>query len=158
VDTPTATTNLLPLRLLVQFQQRCPDTEPELVLQAPGRDLWMMAMLNTSGRVALASVELNARTVLSAHSARYKRTMLHRPLPKWSRYAAGVLISLDDSNLTVSGLTAVVGGDEPVGPRYEYTLGVLMAGLIYTVNQQSFTHSKLFEIADRARRDYVENR
>jgi len=156
VDTPTAPANLLPLRLLVQFQQRYPDTEPELVLQAPGRDLWMMAMLNTGGLIALDSVELEARVVFTAHSVRYKQTALHRPLPKWARYAAGVLMSLDDANLPVSGLAAVVGGSEPVGPRYEYTLGVLMAGVISTLNEQTYTHSKLFEIADRARRDYVE--
>jgi galactokinase len=146
----------LPLRLLVQFQTRYPDTPPEIILQAPGRDLYVMATPTEKGRVILDSVELNARAVFSAHSAAYKQTITRRPLPKWARYAAGVLLICDDLGLGIHGMNAVIGGDEPTGPRYEYTLGVLMAALVHHAAGQNIANSRLFELADRARREYVE--
>lgn len=157
VNTPNPPTNVdLPLRLLVQFQQRYPESEPELVLQAPGRDLWAMATLSDSGRFVLDSVELNARTQFSVYSARGRQTVLHRPLPKWACYAAGVAVHLADANFTIGGLKLVVGGDEPPGPRYDYTLGVLMAVVLFTLHEESFTNTRLIDVTDRARREYVE--
>ena len=146
----------LPVRLLVQFQERYPDTPPEIVLQAPGRDLYVMATTNDSGRIVLDSVELDARAIFSPHSALYKQTVLRRPLPKWARYAAGVLLICEDLGLNLSGLNAVVGGDEPTGPRYDYTLGVLIAALMHHTADQAIPNSRLIELVDKARRDYVE--
>ncbi|MDX2161031.1 MAG: hypothetical protein SF162_06870 [bacterium] len=146
----------LPLSLLTQFQQRYPDKEMELVLQAPGRDLWIMAAHAASGRIALDCVELKARTTFTLWSARHKRTVLHRPLPKWARYAAGVAVRMSESDLILPGLYAVVSGDEPPGPRYEHTLGVLFAAVIHTLHDQPFTHARLIDITDKARREYVE--
>ncbi len=146
----------LPLRLLVQFQERYPETPPEIILQAPGRDLYVMATPNESGRIVLDSVELNARALFTTHSAAYKQTITRRPLPKWARYAAGVVLVCDDLGLSVNGLNAVVGGDEPTGPRYEYTLGVLLAALIHHTAGQIIPNSRLIELVDKARREYVE--
>lgn len=157
VNSPNPPTNVeLPLRLLVQFQQRYPDSEPELTLQAPGRDLWAMATVSDSGRIILDSVELNARTQFSVLSARSKQTVLHRPIPRWARYAAGVAVQLADADFAIAGLRLVVGGDEPTGPRYDYTLGVLIAVVLFTLNEESYTNTRLIDLVDRARRDYVE--
>jgi galactokinase len=148
----------LPVRLLVQYQSRYPASEPEITLQAPDREMWIMATLNESGRIALDCVDLESRAVFTIHSARGKKTVQHRPLPRWARYAAGVILDMDRNGFTFKGLNAVVGGNEPPGARYEYTLGILFAALALQVYNQPFVNVKLFEIADRARRDYVESK
>lgn len=154
LNLPTSTE--LPVRLLVRFQQHYPDIEPQIVLQAPGRDLWVMAVITDQALITLDAVELNARTHFSLHSARYKQTVLHRPLPRWARYAAGVIVQMDQSMLSIPGINAVVSGDEPPGPRYEYTLGVLFAALLHTFHEAPYTHTQLIDITEKARRDYVE--
>lgn len=148
----------IPVRLMMQFQTRYPSLEPEITLQAPDRELWIMANLNESGRIALDCVDLASHAVFTHHSASHKKTVQHRPLPRWARYAAGVTLDLERNSMGFSGLDAVVGGNEPHGVRYEYTLGILFAALAYQIHNLPYVNAKLFEIADRARRDYVESK
>lgn len=142
----------IPLRLMVRFQERFPNTSPHWVMQAPDRDLWILAAPNPRGRITLDVVELRARTCFTLHSAAYQRTVTHRPLPAWARTPAGVLMVLDSEGFPLGGLDVVIGGDEPRGPRYLFALGIVTGALVYTIHDRAFTSADLIELTDDARR------
>lgn len=141
-----------PLRLLASFAALLPDREP-LILQAPGRDLWAAAAFFPSGRCQLHALDLKARTAFTRQSALYHQTVLRRPLPRWARYAAGTVLALD--HLDVPGVTLLICGDEPPGPRYEYGLGVLVAALWHTLADAPLDERAAIELVDRVGREYV---
>lgn len=145
-----------PVRLLALYQQVYPDTKPDIVFQAPGREMWALANITERGEYAITSSEMAARAVFSRQSAKVRRTVLQRPLPRWARYAAGMVLLLDDAGLAVPGLEAVVCADEPPGPRYDYALGILVAALWHDLYRRAVSPDMLREITDTVRREYVE--
>lgn len=142
-----------PVRLLATFAAAFPDSTPTLILRAPGRDLWVAAGLNGSQRYAVRALELDSQVIFNRQSAKKCETVLRRPLPRWARYASGVVLTLDD--IDVPGVDALVCGDEPLGPRYEYAIGVLFAALWHTIAEIDVSTNQLIEIVDRVQRDYI---
>jgi galactokinase len=142
-----------PVRLLATFADAFPNSTPTLVLPAPGRDLWIAAGLNATQRYAVRALELDAGAVFNRQSAKRGETILRRPLPRWARYASGVVLALD--TIDVPGVDALICGDEPQGPRYEYALGVAFAALWHAIADIETTPRGLIEIVDRVQRDYI---
>jgi galactokinase len=129
-----------------------------LIFQAPERDMWIAAQYNSREQYACLALDLNesALTTFNLQSAKTRRTVTKRPLPRWARYPAGVIMTLSGMGLDVRGMNAVICGDEPPGPRYEYSLGILFAALCHELNDQPYLTTFLTEIVDAVHRDYVE--
>lgn len=144
-----------PLRLLAAFQQAYPECTPDHILQVPERDMWIAAAINETRRFDITALELKSHAVFTYQSAKLKQTVMRRPLPVWGRYPAGVVMLLSHTGLDLTGLTAVVSGDEPQGPRYEYGIGLAAAALYHTLHQRPLTADKLIELIDHVRRDYI---
>ncbi len=145
-----------PLRLLAEFQTCYPGQAPDMMLKAPGREMWIAARITGDGAFTLVAPDLTARVTFDQRSARQKRTGQGRPLPKWSRYPVGVAVFMLGQQMDVPGFDAVLLGDEPQGPRYEHALGMALAALWYSYNGIAYDDTRLLEIVERARRDYVE--
>jgi galactokinase len=145
-----------PLRLFIAFQQRYNDPPP-YVLQVPGRDMWLAAAPSGNNNYTLVAPDFDATTVFDLRSARAHKTNIRRPLPRWSRYSAGVLVTLaDEGALALPGVLAVIAGDEPAGPRYEYALGMAFAALWYAVNGQTCDENCLIRLLTRVQKRYVQ--
>jgi galactokinase len=145
-----------PLRLLAAFQDACPGQPPEWIVRAPGREMWLAAIRVTLRQFTLIAPDLEARTTFDLRSARGRRTVDQRPLPRWAVYAAGVTLALVDQGLDITGLKLVAVGEEPPGPRYDYGLGMALAALWHDIYGLEYTIDRLIEVVDRARREYVE--
>lgn len=147
-----------PLRLLVKFEALYSNDPPDVLFKAPERDLWLAARYHDRETYACLSLEYNANTptTFNLQSAKQRQTVLHRPLPRWARYPAGVLILLRDADFEIPPFNAVICGDEPAGPRYEYALGILFAALCCELNQEPYQAAVLTEIVDQVHREYVE--
>ncbi len=145
-----------PVRLLAAFQGMFPDQALDWMIRAPGRDTWIAAGRIEALELTVAAPDLEAKTTFSLQSARVRRTVMNRPLPKWARYPAGVTLALDNAGLDMIGLNLVVIADEPPGPQFDYGVGIAFAALWHEVYSQPFTTDQLIEIVDQARRDYVE--
>jgi galactokinase len=145
-----------PVRLLLAFQNAFPSMMPEWVTQAPGREMWTAAKVDTQPEFTIFVPDLEARTTFSLRSAKTRTTVMNRPLPRWARYAAGVLIAMCESGMEIPGFQAVVIGTEPNGPRYEYAIGMTVAALCCQIARETCEHEQLLELLERVRRDYVE--
>lgn len=143
-----------PLRLLAAFQQNRPGT-PHWVLEVPGREMWVAAEVGQSGEYTILAPDLDGRTTFNRRSARSMRTVLSRPLPRWSRYIAGVTLALNDDGLQVPGAYAVIVGEEPPGPRYEHALGMACAALWYAYNQEECALPELLDLMERVQHHYM---
>ncbi len=143
-----------PIRLLATFEQLFPATSPQILVQAPGREMWAAACFNGTVCYHIHTVDVGAHTSFSYQSAKRKQTIQHRPLPRWVRYIAGVNVLLDV--LEMPGIDAVVCGNEPPGPRYDHALGILFAALWYEVNAIPCQPRELLDITERVRREYIE--
>lgn len=145
-----------PLHLLAAFQQTYPDCTPTWVLQSPGRETWVAAMA-ADVDYSLASANHQAQTRFSRRSAVFKQTINKRPLPDWSRYAAGVIVTLSDAGLDVPGIRAVSHSeDTSFGPRHDHALGMAFAALWHEILGLPYTPEQVLEIVERVRRNYVE--
>jgi galactokinase len=116
--------------------------------------MWAAACFNGMGHCTVYMADGNGHTTFSYQSAKRKQTIHHRPLPRWARYIAGVTVMVDVAQMP--GIDVVVCGDEPAGPRYEHALGIVFAALWYEINMESCDSDQLLEIAERTRREYVE--
>lgn len=143
-----------PIRLLAKFDQIFPDSAPQLIVQAPGREMWAAACFNGMGHCTVYTADGEGRTSFNYQSAKRKLTIHHRPLPRWARYMAGATLLVDVPE--IPGVDVVVCGDEPPGPRYDHALGMLFAALWYEINMESADAEQLLEIAERVRREYIE--
>lgn len=143
-----------PLRLLVGFQARCDGATPDFVVAATGRAAWAAVRLTGSAHYTLHDADSPRRARFSLASASRHQTLLSRPLPAWARYAAGVtaLCGLP----LLPGADLVLCADEPLGPRRSHALGMAIAAVWHQVNQMPLEEDALFQLAERARRDYVE--
>src|SRR4030095_12713678 len=104
----------------------------------------------------ISSPDLDARVTFRLQSARVRRTVLQRPLPRWARYPAGVTLTVDNEGLDVTGLNMVVMASEPPGPQYVYAVAMAFSALGHEILDQPYTIDRLIEIVDLARREYVE--
>lgn len=145
----------LPINLLAGLTRFYPERDAELVLQPPGRSLWVAVLPREDSAFSVASAEQDGRAAFSYQSAKTYKTVLQRPLPRWARYAAGMLILLRDSGLEFGGFDAVMAGDEGNSGRYEYALGLGFAAACYTLAGKPYSEALLLEYAERVRRDYV---
>ena len=128
-----------------------------VVFQAPERDVWIAARTNDRETYALRSLDYNngAPTIFSLQSAKMRRTVRQRPLPHWVRYPAGVIVTLSAAGFDIPGFDAVICGDEPRGPRYEYGLGILFTALCHEMNNCPYDLPALKEAVDTVQRAYV---
>ena len=145
-----------PLRLLAAFQQIYPALAPTYIVQAPGRDMWVAASVAQTSAFTIHVPDLNGHTSFSRRSARSHRTLLKRPLPRWARYPAGVVIALSDSGMDIDGIDTVVVSEEPPGPRYDYALGMTFVALIHSLHDRPYNSNSLLDIVEKVRREYVE--
>lgn len=145
-----------PVRLLAAFNQAFPDDRLTWLIKAPGRDVWIAAARASDAQFTIVEPESEIRATFNLQSAKLKLTATRRPLPRWARYPAGVTLRLAKDGLDVIGLKMVFVGDEPAGPRYDHALGMAFAALWHDLYELSYTVDTLIEIADRTRREYVE--
>lgn len=145
-----------PIRLLMAFQERLPLVEPDVLFQVPDRDLWLAAAFTASDRYTLTALDLypDAPVTFTRQSALARRTVLNRPLPRWSRWPAGVIVLLGEPALPP--LTGIIAGDEPPGPRYEYTVALLFAALWHEWRREPYLPGELTDLAERVRRDFIQ--
>jgi galactokinase len=145
-----------PLRLLAAFQQLYPDVPPMWIVQAPGRETWIAAAPAPDG-YTLSSADLSGRAAFNRRSALFKRSITQRPLPKWMRYASGVVVALCDAGFEVGGLRAVTcSEDRSFGPRHDHAVGMAVAALLHEMTEQPYTPEGILELVERVRRSYVE--
>jgi galactokinase len=142
-----------PIRLLAKFEQLFPLTPPQMIVQAPGREMWAAANVNGTAHISVGNAETDTQTSFSYQSAKIKQTTKRRPLPTWARYLAGVSVLIDVPDMP--GIDAVVCGNEAAGPRYEFALGILFGALWREVNGQTPDVNDLVELTERVRREYV---
>lgn len=147
-----------PLRLLAQFQDSYPGHMPEIVFRVPDRDMWIAARLcDADDRFSLSCVEAgSAVATFTRQSAKLKRTIAGRPLPRWARFPAGVTLVLAEAGIDARGIEAVVCGDEPLGPRYDYALCLAFASLWSALAELPQPPAALQQIADTVIRDYID--
>lgn len=145
-----------PVRLFLAFQQNFPDATLEWMAQAPGREMWAAAAVHPGDEITLALADDELRATFSFRSARFKQTVLQRPLPLWARYPAGVIVALREAGLESDGLRVVLAGDEPPGPRHDHAMGMALAALWHDLCGQPYTAESLLEIVEQVRRTYVE--
>ncbi len=145
-----------PMQLLVAFQENYPTLMPERVVKAPGREMWIAALFNESAAFTLHAADLDSRVSFTYRSAKLMQTVHQRPLPRWARYPAGVLLLLREEGMELTGLAAVVVGTEPSGPRYEHAVGIVVAALWHEVHDRSYTPESLLELVERTRREFID--
>jgi galactokinase len=145
-----------PMQLLMAFQENYPASQPEWVVQAPGREMWIAALFNDSAAFTLYAADLESRVSFTYRSAKLMQTVHQRPLPRWARYPAGVLLSLREMGMERTGLEAVIAGTEPSGPRYEHAVGIVIAALWYQIHDRAATPESLLELVERTRREFIE--
>jgi galactokinase len=148
-----------PLRLLVKYQERFASGTPEVLFHLAERDLWIAGRFNDRAQFSCLSLEINPALApaFTVQSARQRKTVLGRPLPRWSRYPAGVIIVMSALGYDARGFDGIVCADEPPGPRYEYGLGLLYTALVHELNHLSYNHAILTEIVDHVQREYVDS-
>ena len=146
-----------PLRLLAAFQLTYPSQRANWIIDAPERDMWVGASIYDSGQFSATVPDLEATTTFRVKSARIKRTADNTPLPLWAYYLAGVSVILSNEGLTCPGADMVLAGEEPSGPRYEYSMGMAFAALWYQYNARPFNQTILIEVLEQVRRDYIDS-
>lgn len=145
-----------PVRLLAKFTQLFPKTAPAYLFQAGGREMWVAGILSDNDEYTLYSPDNNdGKAIFTWRSARTKRTVTNRPLPSWARYSAGVVVALANAGLTLQGVQVVIVGEQAVGPRYDYDMGMALAALCYTIQEYPFRQEHLHELMEQVRREYM---
>jgi len=147
-----------PLRLLAAFQAAFPGQTPEILFPLTDRAVWIAARLSSADdRHTLANADADTTPItFTRQTAKQKRTIAGRPLPRWARFPAGVVMALAAINLDAHGIEAVVCIDEPPGPRYEYALCLAFAALWAELAEHPLSAAGQRQIADAVLREYVE--
>jgi hypothetical protein len=138
-----------PLRLIVNYQAAF-GTTPAYVLKAPGREFWIAAETTDTGVMDLRAPDLDGAAVFHRRSARDLHTVRGRPLPRWARLAARVLLALHTPGGT--GCRAVLVGEEPAGPRYDYALAMAFATFCLAMAEQPCDDAAVADVMEKVRR------
>lgn len=146
-----------PVRLLAAFQTAFPGQEPAAVLLAPGRDIWVAASPAEGRHYHLYNADKEHGTTFTWRSAMYRRTVLQRPLPAWSRYPAGVIHHLcaQGGPLDLAAVRLVLAADEAPGPGRDYGTGLAVAALWYELAGEPYTQETLIAVVDSVRRSIL---
>ena len=139
-----------PIRLLTAIQQHL-SKEPDLMLEVVGRDMWVAANLHNGHEFTIITPDLGGRTIFDRRSAKFQRTIRNRPLPRWARYIAGTVQVLSEG-FDLSGVTVVMLGDEPAGPRYEHALGMAFVAMWYSVHQKEYQLDTLIDVMEQVQK------
>ena len=145
-----------PIFLLAAFSSAFPNRQPTHIIHVPGRSMWIAASTEQTAHYNIHVPDLDSRTSFSLRSARVKKTVLNRPLPRWARYPAGVIRTLCANGMYIDGVDTVVVGEEAQGLRYEYGLGIAIAALWHHLTDTPYGDDTLRDLVERVRRDYVE--
>lgn len=141
-----------PLRLYMSLQHAWGHSQADWLIQAPGRDMWLAAIATDGHSYKVFSGDIEAHTEFDHRSAKGRRTVLKRPLPTWARYPAGVIVTLGDGGMDVPAFHAVFVGDEPSGPRYDFSTGLLFATFAHELTDTPYTPASLMEVVEAVRR------
>lgn len=144
-----------PIRLLMAAQEHL-SANPEILVQVQGRDMWVAAEKSANHEYTVITPDLAGRTVFDRRSAKLKRTVRSRPLPQWARYIAGAILVLSDDEIELPGITAIIIGDEPSGPRYEHALGMAFVAMWYDYHQLEYDVDTLLDVLERVQKQYVD--
>lgn len=145
-----------PLRLLATFQQNINKT-PQWLLTIDGREMWIAAEITGGLGYTVIVPDMNVRTRFDRSSAKRMQTSRKRTLPGWARYLAGAVIVLTRMDMEMPGATIVIAGDEPLGPRYIYSLGMAFAALWCEYNGRDYTTEFLLEIMDEVQKEFSQD-
>lgn len=143
-----------PIHLLASFHEILPDTDPQWMLRAPGYEIWIAASSDSPDHFTLMQVESGVRVQFNYQSAKRKQTLLRRPLPRWARHAAGLVV-LYSAELNIDGFQGVILNAERTGPRADYGGGIAIASLLYTIAGRESNETALRECVDRVQREYL---
>jgi galactokinase len=143
------------VHLLAGFSHFHPHAAPELVLQAPGRDLWAAVARGADAEFSIASLEMDMLTRFTYQTAKQRQSVLRRPLPSWARYASGMLVLMRNQGVDVAGFDVVVAGNERSEARYEYAIGLAFAAVYHTFGGRPFSEAGLVDLAEHVRREYL---
>lgn len=147
-----------PLRLLTAFYEAFPGMEPQAVMLAPGRDIWVAASPAEGRHYRLYNADQDQRTLFTWRDATHARTALRRPLPRWARYPAAVIAHLCASQpaLDHRAVNLVLAADEAPGLRREFGLGIAVAALWHELAGMPTTPDALTKLVDHVRRTRIE--
>jgi hypothetical protein len=144
-----------PLRLLMTYQEH-QHKAPDLIVQVPGREMWVAGDVIDSHEYTIYVPDLGGKTIFDRRSAKLRRTIRSRPLPRWARYLAGVLQVLSEDDVEMPGAILVIAGDEPIGPRYDHALGMAFVATWYEHHQRTYAVADLLDVMERIQKQYVE--
>ena len=142
-----------PLRLLAAFQQAY-GKGADWIIPVAGREMWVAANTVDGHRYTVVTPDLDGRVVFDRQSAKQKRNIRNRPLPKWARYATGALLMLDDMEIANPPISAIILGDEPPGPRYEHAIGMAFIAIFYAIEEKEYDAQTLLSIMERVQKEY----
>lgn len=145
-----------PLRLLTTFQLTYPSQRANWVLSVPDRDMWVGASIYDSDQFAVTVPDLDASVLFQVQTVRQKQDITLAMLPSWAHYLAGVAVNLSDKGFRFPCGDMVIAGDEPIGPRYEYSMGMVFGALWYQYNAQPYTQAILIDLMEQIRHDYID--
>ncbi len=147
-----------PVRLLSGFYEIFPDVEPQTVLLAPGKAVWVAAVATSGHQYHLYNADREKQVRFTWRSAGWMQTIMRRPLPRWSRYPAGVIHHLQAQSFEfdIPAINLVIACDEPDGPAADFGAGVAVAALWYDLAGADYTHDSLVQVVDTVRRKYIE--
>lgn len=132
--------------------------EPQAVMVAPGREVWVAAVATEGRHYHLYNADTDHRTTFTWRDAGRNRTVLRRPLPRWARYPAGVIHHLCAVNpqLDIRAASLVLAADEAAGPRREFGMGIAVAALWHELAGIPITGDDLNKQVDHVRRTHIE--
>ncbi|MEL6148980.1 MAG: hypothetical protein AAFV33_16450 [Chloroflexota bacterium] len=145
-----------PIRLLMSASRVFGQPQPEWIVQAPGREMWIAGAPIDDATFTIEAEDFDGSTTFTHRSAKSQQTIRKRPLPVWARYPAGVVAYLGDGGMAIPGFHIVLLGDEPAGPRYTFGLGLVTAAFCHAITDSDYTERKLMDVVEQVRRKYVD--
>ena len=144
-----------PLRLLTAINRSLDPQRPNHMFKLTQREMWVAAQPTARYWYRIEAPDLKRSVQFSHRSAKCYQSSLRRPLGRWARYVAGVVVQLGDDGLPFPPFHMVVIGDEPLGPRYAFGMGLATARLCFELADLTATDAMLFQIVEQVRRDYL---
>ena len=138
-----------PLRLLVAFESLVAEP-PDQLVGVEGREMWAAVRWGHQKRWHVHVPDLDAQVLFNPRSIKTGTSISGRPIPAWARYLRGVCEELGYLNLLPEdGARLVIVGDEPSGPRYDFTLAMTFAVACYEGLQHPYSTHEIVELVER---------